>query len=164
MVFQLVQEVQRLQRGQCLNVYIVEFFDDLAGYAGVVVSLDGVKIELHRVIASRCAGLQLAQHGVGALCHAAGQTRELRDLDAVAVVGGACHNAAQKRDVLAALFDGDIIVFDAVNILFHARQLVVVRGEQRLAADVLADKFYHTARNAHAVKRRSAAANFIQND
>ena len=35
-IFQLVQEVQRLQRGQCLNVYIVEFFDDLAGYAGVL--------------------------------------------------------------------------------------------------------------------------------
>ena len=95
-IFQLVQEVQRLQRGQCLNVYIVELFDDLAGYAGVVVSLDGVKIELHRVIASRCAGLQLAQHGVGALCHAAGQTRELRDLDAVAVVGGALPQCGAK--------------------------------------------------------------------
>ena len=71
----------------------------------------------------------------------------------------------RRKNVMSSprFFDGDIIVFDAVNILLHARQLVVVRGEQRLAADVLADKFYHTARNAHAVKRRSAAANFIQN-
>ena len=42
---------------------------------------------------------------------------------------------------------------------------MIVRGKQGLCADALfvGGIFEHGARNAHAVKRRSAAANFIQN-
>ena len=51
-----------------------------------------------------------------------------------------------------------------MDILLHAGQLMIMGGKKRLTADVLADKFYHTAGDTHAVKGRCTAADFIQND
>ena len=51
-----------------------------------------------------------------------------------------------------------------MDVLVYAGQLVVMGGEQRFAADVLADILYHSTGDAHAVKGRSAAADLIKND
>ena len=102
---------------------------------------------------------------MGAAGHAAGQTGQLCHLDAVAVIGGAAHDAPQEGDVLAALFDRNIVVFYALHGAFQLGQLVVVGGEQGLAAQPLGgvcDMLHHGAGNAHAVKGRGAAADLVQ--
>ena len=61
---------------------------------------------------------------MGAAGHGAGQTGQLRHLDAVAVVGGAADDAAEESDVLSPLLDCDVVVFDALDGPFQVRQLV----------------------------------------
>ena len=142
----------------------MQLVHDLAGHGRVLVGFDRVKVELQRRAAAGGLGFQAAQHGVGALDDRIGQAGQLGDLDAVAVVRRAGDDAAQEGDVLAALFDGDVVVFHPGHVLVHAGQLVVMGGEQRFAADVVADVFYHGAGDAHAVKRRGTAADLVQDD
>src|SRR5699024_5079747 len=82
-------------------------------------------------------GFQLAQHLVGPPGHAAGQAGQLGHLDAVAVVGRAADDPAQESDVLAPLFDRDVVVFDPLDLPFQVGQLVVMGGEQGLAAQAV---------------------------
>ena len=63
------------------------------------------------------------------------------------------------------LLDGNVEVPDFGNLLLHGRQLVVVRGKERLRAElfgvdrVLQNRFG----NRHAVKGRRAASDFVEN-
>ena len=103
---------------------------------------------------------------MGTAGHAAGQTGQLCHLDAVAVIGGAAHDAPQKSDILAALFHGNIIVFHAVQRLLQLGQFVVMGGKQRFAAQAVflgRNMLHHSAGNAHAVKCRGSAADLVQN-
>ena len=61
-----------------------------------------------------------------------GQARELCDLDAVAAVGAAGDDLAQEDELVAALFDGNAVVLHAGKNALKLRELVIVRGEQRL--------------------------------
>ena len=102
---------------------------------------------------------------MGTAGHAAGQTGQLCHLDAVAVIGRAAHDAPQESDILAALFDRDVVVFHALHGAFQLGQLVVVGGEQGLAAQSfgrVCDMLHHGAGNAHAVKGGGAAADLVQ--
>ena len=102
---------------------------------------------------------------MGAAGHAAGQTGQLCHLDTVAVIGGAAHDTPQESDVLTALFDRDVVVFYALHGAFQLGQLVVVGGEQGLAAQPLGgvcDMLHHGAGDAHAVKGGGAAADLVQ--
>ena len=95
------------------------------------------------------------------------QTGQLCDLDAVAVVRRAADDAAQERDILAALFDSDVVVLDALNGTFQIGQLVVVGGKERFAAQTffrVGDMLDNGSGDAHAVKSRRTTANFVQND
>ena len=56
-------------------------------------------------------------------------------MDAVALVGRAGDDLVQEHDLVLPLLHGDVEVPHAGELLGQVGQLVVVRGEQRAAAD-----------------------------
>ena len=89
---------------------------------------------------------------------------ELRDLDSVASVRSAAHYTAQEGYIIAALFDGYIVILDAVYLPFELGQLVIMSGKKSLCADALfvCGLFEHGSRDAHAVESGSASSYLIK--
>src|SRR5699024_8623501 len=152
------------KRGQGFDIDAVQLVHHFTRHGRVLVGFDRLEIQLHRPVFARGLRFELAQHGVGPLDDGVGQAGKLGDLNAVAVVGRAGNDAAQERDVVAPLFDRNVVVFDPFDVLLHAGQLMVVGGKEGFAADLVADIFYHGTGDAHAVKGRCAAADLVKDD
>ena len=70
------------------------------------------------------------------------------------------------RDIIAALFNGNRIILNAVQQALHGGKLVVMGGKKRFCAErfLFAHKFQNGSGNAHAVKGGGAPADFIKNN
>ena len=111
----------------------------------------------HAVIA-----LERAQDLASPAHHAVRQPRELGDVDAVRAVGAARLEAMEEHDRLAGLAHGDVVVPRVLQLLGELHQLVVVRGEHRLAADPVVQVLGHRPRDRDAVVGRRAAADLVE--
>jgi hypothetical protein len=81
------------------------------------------------------ARLQLGQDLLGPLVHLRRDAGQPGDVDAVALVGGAVDDLVQEGDVLFPFLDRHVQILDAGQRTLQIGQLVIVRGEQRPAAD-----------------------------
>src|SRR5581483_1551537 len=93
-------------------------------------------------------------------------TRQLRDLNAVALVRRTGDDLPQEDDLLVPLLHGDIEVRDARTRLREIRDLVIVRGKQRDAAalGVIVQVFDDRPCERQPVERRRAAPDFVEDD
>lgn len=91
-------------------------------------------------------------------------SRELCHLDTITAVGAAGHYAAQEGDIVPSLFDGDVVILNAVHAVLKLGQLVIMRGKEGLCAEpaFIRRKFEHRSCNAHAVKGRGASAYLVK--
>ena len=167
---QLIKLGHTLNRRQCVYVQIPQPFHDLALPAGNNGELKAL-IRFRRTAlppalrhADSLSLLQLGQNLFCARNHLVGNTGQLRHLDAETVIRSAAHNTAQESNVIAALLDGNIKVFDSVDKILKHRQLVIMGGEKRLCAQLLPIRciFQNGPRNAHSVKGRGTAPDFVQ--
>src|SRR5699024_3190840 len=91
-----------------------------------------------------------------------GQAGQSRDLNAETAIGAAANDAPQKDDVLAVFLYRDAIILDARQTLFKFVQMMIMRGEERLAADfvqMLGDR----PGDRKAVVSAGAAPDFVEN-
>ena len=86
---------------------------------------------------------------------------ESRDLDAVAFVRAACDNLAQEHDLVVPFAHGDVEIFQSRQSRLEFGQLVIMRGKQRLCADLVVQVLDDAPRERKAVKGAGAAPNFI---
>src|SRR5579863_7650076 len=93
---------------------------------------------------------------------AAGKAREARDFDAVTFVRATGLNAAQKNNLVGRLLHRDVDILHACQEIGKLSEFVVVRGEKRTRARVLLQVLDDSPGDREAVKRRSTAADFIQ--
>ena len=93
-------------------------------------------------------------------------TRQLRHLNAVALVRTALDDLAQKDDVVPFLLDGNAIVVHIVHLAFQLRQLMVVGGKKCLGAEDLAvaDMFDHRPGDAQPVEGRRSSSDLVQHE
>ena len=106
---------------------------------------------------------QLRQNLFRALVHLAWYTGQTRHMDSVTFVGGARHDLMHEDDLVLPLADRNVQVLDARERLFEIGQLVVVRGKQRAATDVVVQVFDNTPGDRNAVVGARTAADFVQN-
>ncbi len=93
-------------------------------------------------------GVQLAQALLRAFHQLVGHSGQGSDLDAVAFVGRAAHDAAQENNAAALLAGGYGVVAHPVHLPLQGGELMVVRGQQRLCAEAscLSAQYSSTAR------------------
>ena len=94
----------------------------------------------------------------------AGDTGQLRDVDAVAAVGPAGDDLAQEDDFAALLGDGYIHAAHAGQQVRDLHQFVIVRGEERArtAAFVVVQVFDDGAGDGEAVVGAGAASDLVE--
>ena len=83
-------------------------------------------------------------------------------MDAVALVGRPGDDLVQEHDLVLPLAHGHVEVLHAGKRFLQVGQLVVVRGEQRAAADVLVQVLDHRPGQRHAVVGARAAADLVE--
>ena len=117
-------------------------------------------------VGNRARGLlYCGKHFACALDDFVRESCKLCNFNAVAIVGGAAHDLTQERNAVSPLFCGNVVVDNAVELLFHNGELVIVGSKQSLGANLAAvGVFYNGTRNAHTVKGRGSATNFIVNN
>ena len=98
----------------------------------------GVARLVMRQMADRAALgiLVFGQDFARAMHHVGGQSSQLRDFDAIALVGRTFFHLAQKNNSAAALFHANMKVLYAAEAVGQLGQLVIVGGEQGLGASV----------------------------
>ena len=89
---------------------------------------------------------------------------EARDRDAVAAARRAGHEAVQEHHVVAVLARGDGVVRDARRLLRELGELVVVRREERAAADDVVQVLGDRPGDGEAVVGARAAADLVEDD
>src|ERR1700733_3350968 len=104
----------------------------------------------------------MLQDLAGALDHAHWQRGQACDLDAVAAVGGARLDAAQKQDLVAGFLHRYMQIADAIELARELGQLMVMSCEQRLRPEVAMDVFDYGPGQRESVIGRSAAPDFVQ--
>src|SRR5260370_25811129 len=104
------------------------------------------------------------QDFAGAFDDAAGKTGEAGNFDAVAFVGAAGLDAAQKNNFAGRFFDGNMDVLDRRKKIGELGELVIMRGKQRARTRVLLQMLDDGPGDGKAVKRGRAAADFIEKD
>ena len=102
--------------------------------------------------------LVFGQHFSRAVDDIDGQSRQLRDLDAVALVGRALLHFAQKDNSAAAFLHRHVKVLHAAQPVGQLGQLVIMRGKQRLGARVGVNVFDGRPGDGQPIIGRSAAA------
>ena len=114
----------------------------------------------------RHGGLKFLKHRLGASDHCVRYACELGNLNAVAVIGAATHNAAEKGDIISAFFNRNIVVFHSINQVFQRCQLMIMRCKQSSRTDtpLIRNVLHDSTRNAHAVIGRGAAADFVEDN
>ena len=100
----------------------------------------------------------------GAFDDAARETGEAGDFDAVTFIGGAGFDAAKKNDFAGSFFHGNVNVGDAGEEIRKIGEFVIVGGEKSAGASVFVQVFDDGPGDGKAVKRGSAAANFVEED
>ena len=85
-------------------------------------------------------------------------------MDAVALVRAALDDLVQEHDLVIPLPNGDVEVGEARQPAGQLGQLVVVRREQCLGTDPVVQVLDDGPREAQAVERARAAADFVEYD
>ena len=99
-----------------------------------------------------------------ALDHAHRQRRQARDFDAIAAIGAPGSTLRRKRIWSPDSFTETCRLRTPSSWLGELGQLVIVRGEQRLGANVLMDMLDHGPSQREPIIGGSAAADFVQHD
>ena len=115
---------------------------------------------------AKLVALEAAENLARARDDAGGKASQPRDLDAVAAIGAPGHDLPQEDDVVLPLTCGDVRVDDAGKRVGEVRELVIVRGEERLGPrlGITGQVFGDGPRDAQAVERRRAAADLVEHD
>ena len=110
--------------------------------------------------------LQAVQDFTSSRHHRRREAGEPRHLDPVAAIRAPGNDLAQEDDVVLPLPRGDVGVDDPRERVGEVGQLVVMRCEQRLRPRLRVGRevLGHRPRDAQAVERRRAAADFIEHD
>ena len=104
---------------------------------------------------------KFGQELAGAVEDGLGDAGEAGDVDAVGAVGAAFHDAVEKDDLVFPFAHDYVQVLHAFEALGEVGQLVIVRGEERAAAQVRGDVLGDRPRETQAVQRAGAAADMI---
>ena len=115
-------------------------------------------------VSSARGAFQLGQHFAGPLQHLAGHAGQPGDVDAVALVGAAGGDLVQEDDLVLPLADQHVVVAQAGQRLGELGQLVVVRGEQGPAADLVVQVLGDRPGQRDAVVGAGAAADLVEDD
>ena len=102
------------------------------------------------------------EHFSGAFIDGARHAGELGDVDAVALVGRAGDDLVEEHDLILPFLDGDVKVARHRELVVEIGQLVVVRGEERAAADLLVDVLDDAPGEREAVVGARAAADLVE--
>src|SRR5260370_34749109 len=102
------------------------------------------------------------QNFAGAFDHAARETGEAGNFDAVTFVCAAGLDTAQKNDLAGRFFDGDVNIFDRGEKIAKLGQFVIVRGEERARAGVLLEMLDNGPGDGKTIERGCSAADFIE--
>ena len=84
-------------------------------------------------------------------------------MQAVAAIGTARNNTAQKLDSLASFFHGNRIVFELRRLVRHGYKLMIVRCKECKRMDVFQAILNNRLGDGHAVEGTRAAAYLIEN-
>ena len=95
---------------------------------------------------------------------AGGQAGEAGDFDAIAFVGAAGFDAAQKNDFVAGFVDGDVDVANAGDEALELGEFVIVRGEKSARTRVGLERFDDGPGERQAIECGGAAADFVEKD
>src|SRR5260370_17827296 len=101
------------------------------------------------------------QNFAGAFDHAARETGEAGNFDAVTFVCAAGLDTAQKNDLAGRFFDGDVNIFDRGEKIAKLGQFVIVRGEERARAGVLLEMLDNGPVDGNTIERRSSPSLFF---
>ena len=94
--------------------------------------------------------------------HIAGQARQARDLDAVALVGASRLDLPQEDDVGSRFLHRDVIIAHAGQKVGQLGKLVIVGGEERLGPSVRLQVLDHGPGDGQAVEGGRAASHLVQ--
>src|SRR5487761_1081303 len=125
----LVQLLECLERAERIRLDLLELLAQR-----VRSHLDGQAQLLVRRL-QRALSLQLGKNLPGTRDHTWWQARQRRNVDSVRAVGAAGHHPVQEPHRLSLFEHLDALVADARQGFRKRCQLVVVRGEQRAAAE-----------------------------
>src|SRR2546425_4819219 len=109
-------------------------------------------------------GLQQLEDLPGTRDDRSGQSREPADVNAVGAVGATRLEPVQEHDLLADLAYRHVEVPDVLELFGELRQLVIMRGKDRLAPDAVVQTLGYGPRDRHAVVGRGATADLIEQD
>ena len=123
------------------------------------LALDG---DLGPAVAVQVLGFELGQDLLGPLVHGPRHAGQPGDVNAVALVGRAGHDLVQEHDVVLPLLHGHVQVPHARQRLGQVGQLVVVRGKQRAAADLVVQVLDDRPGQRNAVVGARAAADLVE--
>ncbi len=104
------------------------------------------------------------QNAASAVDDAQGQSRQPRDLNAIAAVGTSGFDAPKEYHIVAGFLHRNVKINDAIELSGQFGQFMIVSREERLRADALVDVLDHRPGQRKTVVGGSAAADFIQND
>lgn len=85
--------------------------------------------------------LEIAEDGFGAVDNRFGYAGQARDLDAVAFVGAAGEDFAEKDDLIVPFADGDVEIVEARESGGEFGEFVVMSGEERFGTDLVMEIF-----------------------
>src|SRR5439155_6555079 len=116
--------------------------------------------------ARQLVALERRENLARALDDRRGQPGEPRDLDAVAAIRSSRNDLAQKDDVVLPLARGDVKVDDARRRVGEVRELVIVRGEERLRAHggMGREALRDGPRDAQPIEGRRPASDLVEDD
>ena len=114
----------------------------------------------------RPLALEVGEQLAGTHQHRRGNAGEAGDVDAVGAVGSTGDDAVQEGDAVALFENVDARVVHARQLFGEDCQLVVVGGEEGAAVEVrrLVEVLDHRLGDRHAVVRRRAAADLVEDD
>jgi len=107
---------------------------------------------------------QIAENFLGTFEHSFRDAGQTRDLDAVAFVGAAFDDFAQKNDLIVPFANGGVEVFEARQAAGEFGEFVVMRCEQGFCADLVMQVFDDAPGQAEAVEGAGATSDFIEDD
>src|ERR1700720_3917818 len=102
------------------------------------------------------------QNFASTLDHAARESGEASDFDAITLVGAAGLHAPQENNLTGSLFHRNVHIFYRGKKFGQLGQFVVMRGEEGARAGVLLKMLDDGPGNGQAIKSRGAAADFVE--
>ena len=146
----MADELQRFERRGLIEVYRADFRKQR-----MIAHLE----ERHLQMRTRCpvgdwvqaagrsrAALQLSEDFLRAYVDFAGNSGEARNVDALALIGGASHDSVEEHDLVFPLFDSHIEICDALQPSGQFRQFVVVGGKKSATPYFVMQVLHHRPR------------------